>query len=394
MNLSIDPARLAPPRSAVPPAVDRPPAADLAPAAQQRVNHLFRTLTRAGLVHPLHHAVLQYRGGDEAPATPVAAAIGAGVLGTGTAAAGLPGAPRTTTGARTEATAQADTDHLLQHIQTLPALPQAALQALAALRDENTTPEHCAEQLGRDLALAARTLKLANSAFYGLAGRVSGLRDAVSMLGRRTLCSAVTALIVSEQLQAQRCEGFDFADFWRHAAGTAIAARSIARTLRLDEETAFTAGLLHDIAHLAMAAHFPEQLSPLLKQAAALDRPVYQVEEECRAHDHAELGARLIEQWRLPATVAAAVRHHHRPPLPSSERGGAGLLPGPPDLADVVHAADAIAHALDLSGAADESVPAIDLASWGRLNLKRTALPGIFAETEQGVVALCSALGL
>jgi putative nucleotidyltransferase with HDIG domain len=385
MNLSIDPARVAPPRPAAS-AAEPAPAGVLARAAQQRVNHLFRTLTRAGMVHPLHHAILQYRGGDDAMAAPVAAALGAGMLGAAGPATALPG----TAAAGTEA----DTEHILQHIQTLPALPQAALQALAALRDENTTPEHCAEQLGRDLALAARTLKLANSAFYGLAGRVSGLRDAVSMLGRRTLCSAVTALIVSEQLQAQRCEGFDFADFWRHAAGTAIAARSIARALRLDEETAFTAGLLHDIAHLAMAAHFPEQLSPLLQHAAALDRPVYQVEAECMAHEHAELGARLIEQWRLPATVAAAVRHHHRPPLPSGERGGAGLRPEPPDLADVVHVADAIAHALDLSGAADESVPAIDLASWGRLNLKRTALPGIFAETEQGVVALCSALGL
>jgi putative nucleotidyltransferase with HDIG domain len=388
MTLSIDSALDAPPRTAASSAADLAPASVLARAAQQRVNRLFRTLTRAGLLHPLHHAVLQYRGGDDALAAPVAAALSAGMLGAAPVAlvAGLP--------AVRPATSEADTEHILQHIQTLPALPQAAVQALAALRDDNSSPEHCAEQIGRDLALAARTLKLANSAFYGLAGRVSGLRDAVTMLGRRTLCSAVTAVVVSEQLQAQRCEGFDFSDFWRHAAGTAIAARCIARSLRLDEETAFTAGLLHDIGHLALAAHFPEQLAPLLKQAAVLDKPVYQVEQECRAHDHAELGARLIEQWRLPATVAAAVRHHHRPPLPRSERGPVTLRPEAADLADVVHAADAIAHALDLSGAAEESVPAIDLASWGRLNLKRAALPGIFAETEEGVVALCSALGL
>ena len=388
MNLSIESAPRAPSRPVVPPAAD--PAPDLAPAgaltrgAPQRVNHLFRMLTRAGMVHPLHHAVLQYRAGADALAAPVAAMPVASGVRLVPAASCMPAAPAAAT----------DTEHILQHIQALPPLPQAAMQALAALRDDSTTPEHCAEQIGRDMALAARTLRLANSAFYGLAGRVSGLRDAVSMLGRRTLCSAVTALVVSEQLQARRCPGFDFSDFWRHAAGTAIAARCIARALRLDEETAFTAGLLHDIAHLALAAHFPEQLAPLLQQAVALDKPVYQVEEECMAHDHAELGARLIEQWRLPATVAAAVRHHHRPPLPSSERGGASLRPEPPDLSDVVHAADAIAHALDLSGAEDESVPAIDLASWGRLNLKRTALPGIFAETEEGVVALCSALGI
>jgi hypothetical protein len=36
----------------------------LSAASQARLSHLFRTLTRAGLVHPLHHLMLRYRAGE------------------------------------------------------------------------------------------------------------------------------------------------------------------------------------------------------------------------------------------------------------------------------------------------------------------------------------------
>ncbi|HSW04476.1 HDOD domain-containing protein [Aquabacterium sp.] len=370
LNTTIDRA------AAVPRAASAAPASE---AAGDRVGHLFRALTRAGLVHPLQPLVLQYRLTDPASGR---AGRPEPKLGRGD-----PHAPDTPS-------PRIEPAQLLQRIQALPALPRAAMEALAALRDDNSSPEQCAHRIGQDQALAARTLRLANSAFYGLAGRVGSVRDAVTMLGRRTLCSTVTAAVVCEQIHAERCEGFDFAEFWRHAAGTAIAARSLARMLRLDEETAFTAGLLHDIGRLALAAYFPEQFGSLLRSAHADDQPVHCVEERLSDLGHAELGALVITQWRLPPAVAAAVRYHHKPPLPTPAGGPRPTRPAPPDLADVVHAADAIAHALDLSGSAFESVPEIDLASWGRLGIKPAQLLPIFRETEEGVAALSEALGL
>jgi putative nucleotidyltransferase with HDIG domain len=282
-------------------------------------------------------------------------------------------------------------DQLRQRISALPALPKAALDALSALRDEETSAEQCAGRIARDPALTARTLQLANSAFYGLAGRVGTVRDAVQMLGRRTLASALTAAVVSDQIREVRCEGFDFAGFWRHAAGTAIAARAVARELHLDEESAFTAGLLHDIGRLALAAYFPQQLAVVLRRARADDLPPYQVEAELMHVDHAELGATIIAQWRLPAALVEAIRHHHAPP--SSPRQPDAQAPRAA-LADVVHLADAVAHGLDLSDDESEAVPQVDLAAWGRLELSPTQFHRIFEQTEQGVAALGQALGL
>ena len=59
-----------------------------------------------------------------------------------------------------------------------------------------------------------------------------------------------------------------------------------------------------------------------------------------------------------------------------------------------MHVADSIAHALDLSGVEDEAVPEVDLATWGRLDIKPAQYLRIFQHTEEGVASLCQALGL
>ena len=276
---------------------------------------------------------------------------------------------------------------LRRRVDALPALPQAAMDALAALRAEGSTPEQCAGQISRDQALAARTLRLANSAFYGLAGRVASVRDAVHMLGRRTLGSMVTAAVVSDQIRADQCEGFDFSAFWRHAFATATAARLLAQELRLDEELAVTSGLLHDIGQLVMAAYFPVEFGEVLAQARRRDEPLFLTEASLGATDHAELGAMIVAHWNLPAPVAEAVRRHHW----LGNRAGADA---PVSVADAVHIADCIAHALDLSCLEHEMVPEIDLATGGRLGLKPAQYLRTFDETEQGVASLCHALGL
>lgn len=101
--------------------------------------------------------------------------------------------------------------------------------------------------------------------------------------------------------------------------------------------------------------------------------------------DHVELGAQVAAQWHFPPDVVAAISGHHAPQaLPD---GGASL-------ADTVHVADAMAHALDLAGDAHEVVPAIDGASWDRLALTTPAALKVLGDTEAGVAGLCEAMGL
>lgn len=277
---------------------------------------------------------------------------------------------------------------LHQRVRELPALPQAVLEVLAVLRRDDSSTDACAERIARDQSMAARTLKLANSAFYGVAGRVATVRDAVHLLGRRTLVSLLTTAAVSAPFGPGLAgPHFTFARFWRHALGTALAAQAIARELGHDEELAFTAGLLHDIGQLALATHFPVEFGAVCAAARAADLPSRPAEEAVLGLDHAAVGTLIARHWRFPGHVAQAIAQHHTPqPDPGHPRSAS--------LADVVHVADAIAHALDLSQAADEAVPDVDLAAWARLALSPPTCLRLFEHTESGVAALCDALGV
>lgn len=277
-----------------------------------------------------------------------------------------------------------DSEQLRQRVRELPALPRAALDALVALRNDKAPSSECAELIGRDQALTARTLRLANSAFYGVSGRVASVRDAVHLLGRRTLCSALTLASVSQQFEPSMCPPFNFSGFWRHAVATALVARALAREHHFDEDQAFTVGLLHDIGRLALATHFGPASAAAMQRARALDASLHEIERSLLGTDHLEVGALVATQWHFPPNVASAIARHHNP-----AEGGAGV-----SLTEIVHVADAVAHALDLAGDSYEMVPHVQPAAWDRVVPAPRLLLPIFADTEAGVAALCSALGL
>lgn len=280
-----------------------------------------------------------------------------------------------------------DPVELRRRVKQLPALPQAATQVLASLRDEHAGVERCAEQLSHDAALAARVLRLANSAFYGVPGRVGNIGDAIQLLGRRTVSAVITTAAVSAQIPSGACPGFDHGVFWRHTMATALAAQQIARLLVLDDDIAFTAGLMHDMGRLALAAYYPSPFAAAIAAARADDAPLLRAERAVLSIDHAAVGALLAEQWHFPPDVARAIAEHHD--LPGVDAGH-----GRPTIAEIVHVADAVAHALDLAGDPHEMVPPVHSRSWQRIALSPTQYAEVFEHTERGVAALGQALAL
>lgn len=274
---------------------------------------------------------------------------------------------------------------LSQCLGNLAPLPQATLDALRALRDESLGSEACAELLGHDPALAARALRLANSAFYGVPGRVTTLRDAVHLLGRRTLSSLLTVALLAPQASPLVGTPLSAAAFWRHALGAAFAAREIAQALDMDAELAFVAGLLHDIGRLTLAAHFPEALRSAMREAQGSDLGLTDVELDKLGTSHVQVGAMVALHWRFPPEVALAIASHHAPAASADSRAS---------LSDVVHLADAVAHALDLNADPHERVPPLDPGAWERIALPPRVLLPVLRAAERGVAELSLALGI
>jgi putative nucleotidyltransferase with HDIG domain len=329
----------------------------------QRLSWLFRHSLTAGQIHPLLQ-VMRRRSG-----------VGAG--GYRVPAAEVSSRPVPSPKAHIEIEA------LRQRIVQLPSLPQAVLEVMALLGNEDASIGDVADRIERDQALTARALRIANSAFYGVPGRIGTIRNAIGILGLRTVGTLLTTAAVSTQFAAAKCPEFQFGVFWRHAIATALTARGLAQHLRMDENIAFTAGLLHDIGRLAMATHFPAEMGLVLRYAREADLPTLEAERRVLDVDHLAVGVLIATHWHFPPTVVAAIEHHHAP-----EASGA------PTTVDIVHVADAFAHGLDPSSSPDEAVPSVELAAWGRLGLSVPHCLAILESASSGVAGLCEALAL
>jgi putative nucleotidyltransferase with HDIG domain len=328
----------------------------------QRLSRLFRHSLVAGQVHPLLHVMrcrAGVKGGVQVPQ------VGASFH------------PPASTSARI------DVDVLRQKIVQLPSLPQAVLDVMTLLGDEHASTAEFADRIERDQALTARILRIANSVFYGVAGRIGTIRTAISVLGLRTVGTLLTTAAVSAQFATAKCPEFQFGVFWRHAIATSLTARGIAQQLRMDADIAFTAGLLHDIGRLALAAQFPAETGQVLRCSREADVSALEAERRVLDFDHVAVGVLVATHWHFPPAVVAAIEHHHAP--------GAAAAP---TIEDVVHVADAFAHGLDPSSSADEMVPPVDLASWGRLGLSVPQCLAILESTSREVAGLCEALAL
>lgn len=276
---------------------------------------------------------------------------------------------------------QLSTEEIRRSVHELPALPAVVLELIQSLGDSSISAEQLAVKISHDQAIAAKTLRLANSSFYGLARQVTSIAEATAILGLRTLRSVAMAAGLVGGFSHVRCRGFDFDAFWRHSIGAALTARALARRARLNEETGFTLGLLHDIGRLVLVSSYEEEYA----QAIA-----YRLEHDCLMHaaerhhfgvDHAEVGGVMAEHWHFAPEVVAAIACHHRPP-PAANKG----------LTDLVHVADNIAHGLDLSHKDDDMVPLLALDAWGRMALRDADYQAIFNEVAQQHDVVCHAL--
>lgn len=315
-------------------------------------------------------------------------------------------------------------EEVLADIRQLPSLPAVVGELIRTLDNESAGIDQLAEGIAKDQSLAARALRVANSPFYGIQHKVSSIHDAIVILGFRAVGSLVMAASVTGYFTPPKGVPFDLGHFWRHGLGTALCARALARHAGLDTEAGFSAGLLHDIGVLMLLTTRPEHYARVLAHREEQDCHVPEAELAMLGFDHAQAGEALTSRWRFPADIVRAVALHHKPegrygdatgvpspPAPLMEHlsnrlggqttvaksllipGGEGSVEsrsrgdgGRASLADVVHVANILAHALDLAGAPQALVPPLCSAAWRRLGLDaatlRRMLPGIEQEHE------------
>jgi putative nucleotidyltransferase with HDIG domain len=271
----------------------------------------------------------------------------------------------------------------LDRLRALPSLPQVVLDVQAALAREDVSLDDVAGTIALDQGLTAKALRIANCSFYGVPTRVVSIRQAISVLGLRSVSTLLMTAAISECFPRVACRAFSLRGYWRHSVGVALCARQIARRLRVDADLAFTAGLLHDLGRLVLATLEPDALEATYRRRGADDCQMLDAELATLGTDHAAVGAEVGLRWHFGQAVVDAVRLHHRPPAAQA-----------PNATDIVHVADNIVHALDIAGDRDEMVPALDTGAWNRVGLGPADCLVLFEDTEAELEGLCRALGV
>lgn len=272
-------------------------------------------------------------------------------------------------------------EQVVAGLRDLPALPLVVSELLASFDDPDIELGQLAAKIANDQALAAKTLRLANSSFYGLQSKVRTISQGIAVLGFDSVRALVVGAGVIGSFGSGEGKGFDFDGFWRHAIATALCARALARHGGRPPELSFVAGLLHDLGRLVLVTRFPDRYAEVSAERALRDCPLLEAERAVLGLDHAQVGRALGQHWRIPEAICRAIANHHQP-----MQQDYGELPA------VVHVANVIAHGLDLQGDEDDVVPPLVEGAWNSLRLDAAALRSVFAATEAQFEETCQIL--
>ena len=205
---------------------------------------------------------------------------------------------------------------LVAQLHSLPSLPSLYFRIMDAVASPNSSLEEIGHIIACDPAMTAKVLQLVNSAFFGMARRVSNPTEAVQYLGVERIRSLVLTLHVFSCFEKTRIKNFSVEHTMNHCMATGIVAKVIASMQKAGREMAeeaCVAGMLHDIGKVMLAVSLPDEYSRAVQLSQQENIPISQAEREVFGANHAQVGAYLLGLWGLPVTIVEAVAFHHEP---------------------------------------------------------------------------------
>jgi HD-like signal output (HDOD) protein len=199
---------------------------------------------------------------------------------------------------------------------SLPTLPAVALEVLSLCERDDVDLGRLGDAVSRDPAIAAKLMRLANSASLATRAKVSTLTRAVTLLGLNATVSVALSFSLVRGRRRQDTSGFDHGAFWRRSLFAALAGRALGESGGVEPDEAFLAALLQDIGMLALREVFPLQYGDVCRSAEGDHETLAALERELLGVDHVEAGVLLARRWNLPEALCEAVggSHHNGEP--------------------------------------------------------------------------------
>lgn len=238
-----------------------------------------------------------------------------------------------------------DISALFSQVHSLPCIPKVAQDLIQQFDNPHTSIDNIARNIALDPVIAAKVLRLANSARFRGSRESASVEDAAMRLGFNTLRTLVLASAVTGAFKAP--PGFDLKAFWAHSFQVASISRLLAKTRGVAVEIAFTCGMMHNIGELLIQTGVPElaeRLNQNGKDVGAAQRVALETLQ--LGFGFPEVGAELARLWQLPELIQHAIAYQSRPTQTPTD------MPLPRVLAQAVTIAEALReHAGDMNKA-------------------------------------------
>jgi HD-like signal output (HDOD) protein len=198
----------------------------------------------------------------------------------------------------------------------LPPFPAVATQLLRLLANDEVETRELVDLVRADPMLASELLHTVNSARYALRKEINSIQHAVMILGRETLQSFAIAVSLRMYL-GPAIQQEALARVWRHSIAAAEVCDLLAKSSgdrSQGKDTAYVAGLLHNVGCLGLMAVHPKKYAEALELAASQGRDVREVERELFEIDHCEAGRWIARAWRFSPEIEEVAFRHHLPP--------------------------------------------------------------------------------
>lgn len=280
---------------------------------------------------------------------------------------------------RTESISPDRMGAILQRAGELPPMPQVVIKAQELVADPNSSVKQVSSLLESDQAIATKVLKMANSAFYGLSGKISSIQHASLVLGYKTLSEIIALAGAASYLQKELPGyGFESQDLWRHSLSVAMGSKIIANTKNPElMPVAYTAGLIHDIGKIILDPYVlenKEDMETILKD----DQQTFlNAEKQILGYDHAEIAAEICIKWKIPEIISLAIRYHH---CPSASHGD--------ELAYILHMADYIDIMSGGGYGSDDFLYQLESGTMDFLGIQQDAISDITLEVMEYVAKI------
>lgn len=192
---------------------------------------------------------------------------------------------------------------ILQHIQQQLDLPEPNIKRIAAL-------------INLDIGIAGFTLKVVNSAFFGLRHKITSVEHACKFLGVSRVLKLVRSVLVRFTLSEGRDDKFSL-KLWSSALQTGNIAMTLAKHFNFSQDIqddCYSLGLFHN-AGIALIQQQVSNYEQLMQQGLQQGRGYSEIEEQYFHTCHEVVGYLVAQSWGLTPELCNVIAYHHSPAL-------------------------------------------------------------------------------